>query len=70
MDILAKFLIWMEERFGRFLLPVEFNQQDTPKRGYKFKLPTPAKPVKVPLGACCAIMTSCTNNVVTDRVND
>lgn len=37
MTILGKFLMWMEERFGRFLLPVDFDQLDTPNQGKRIE---------------------------------
>lgn len=47
MRIIGRFLIWMEERFGHFLLPVEFEQQEnTPRRGHTVKLQTPERPDK------------------------
>lgn len=49
MEILEKILIWVERGIGWFLLPVEFDQQDTPDRGIKFMLPAVVKPVKVTL---------------------
>lgn len=40
MPKMEKFLVWMEERFGRFLLPIDFEQQqDPPDRGHEIKLP-------------------------------